>query len=328
MIKERVNIATSCDNNYARYVFINIANLSQTLRNRYDVHFYLMHSRILPDTVEHLRKFSEFSGISFHEVRVDNDDFISEISKYSLAKDRERFYDGMCHLWLPDDIERVLYVDTGDILILSDDYPFYFEEFTGKSLLVSTYWKLQQDRLDFDRFDGLWGGFNSGHILIDVAQLRQRQLSPSDYVEYVKRWSLKKPGQVTLFGGDQAFLTAFFAGDIATIEKSNPYNVKIAALNGRSPEYQPKSIHFNAMFANVKPWNIPFKKPGDLDKLTFQTTSPTGEKRTHLSGYENECILKWWDVCRLTPVYDLVKSESLTSTKLLLGVCKYMRTNS
>ncbi|WP_319531318.1 glycosyltransferase [uncultured Cohaesibacter sp.] len=337
MIKQRMNIATSCNDMYANYVFITLASINSTLARTHDVHFYLMQSAISDEKIASLEKFCDGLDLHFHNVFVDDDEFLAELTFYSRAKDRERYYDGICHLFLPDDIDRIMYIDAGDILFLSEDYPFYFEDFKNKSLLVSTYWNLHKDKWDFQQFDSLWGGFNSGHILIDVQRLRDLKLTPQSYVDYVHEWARQAPEKEHLFGGDQAFLTAFFAGDIATIEKENPYNLKVSALNGIAPDFEPKSIHFNAMFAGLKPWDVPFRTPKDLLMYKLKLVDKKKKKKGFFkkeetykysfAGYENECILKWWEVCKTTPVYDELKSASLSSTKFVYALCKHIRDN-
>lgn len=317
---QRMNIATSCNDKYARYLFINLINAHDVLSSKYDVHYYIMHSSISDKNVEKIRAFAAELDLTVHLIHVENDGFLKEVAKHARAADCERFYDGACHLFLPDDVDRVLYVDTGDVLFTSAEYDFYNEDFNGKSLLVTTYWNLKKDRWDFDEFKGLWGGFNSGHMLINVSGMREKGLMPQDYVDYVTKWAAHFPDKEVVYGGDQAFLTAFFAGDIATIEKGNPYNVKVVALKGEQPKTKPKLIHMNGMFGNIKPWEVPFSKPEDLDKLKIVVPTGDSNQPSHdvfFAGYENECIVKWWDYCRDTPVYQELKQEAFESMKLL-----------
>lgn len=328
--KTRMNIATSCNDRYARYVFINLINVHEVLSRKYDIHFYLMESNISEENLSKLREFSDKLDFNFHIVHIENDEFLKNIAHYARASDSERFYDGACHLFLPDDLDRVLYVDTGDVLFLSEEYDFYYEDFLGKSLLVSSYWDLKKDRWDFDQLQGLWGGFNSGHMLVNLDQLRRMKLGPQDYINYVEKWARHFPEKNVLYGGDQAFLTAFFAGDISVIKKDNPYNVKVVALNGKIPTTPPKSIHLNAMFGNIKPWEVPFTTSKDLERLKISV--PMGGRKgsdfqVYFSKYENECVLKWWDFCKRTPVYDDLKMESYKNMKLLSLLSRYIRDN-
>jgi FkbM family methyltransferase len=324
--KRRINIGTSCDDRYAKFVLVNLANIDATFSSEYEVHFYLMQSRISEANLKLIADYATTLQLSFHNVHVSGDEFLGEITRHSRASDYERFYDGVCHLFLPEDVDRILYIDTGDVLLLDSDYPFYFRDFEDKSLLVSTYWNLPASRWDFSQI-GLWGGFNSGHILINVERLRRLSLKPEDYIDYVKSWAKSVPDAQVLFGGDQAFLTGFFAGDISVIEKPNPYNVRLWPLNGEKPELEPKSIHFNAMFKNLKPWHIPFNSPKDLDryKISVANASKKQPFKVHFAGYENECIAKWWDLCKRTPAYQELKQKSFTDSRFAIALCQHIR---
>jgi lipopolysaccharide biosynthesis glycosyltransferase len=318
--KKRMNIATSCNDRYARLVFINLINIHEILTNTYDVHFYLMHSEISEQNLNALKTFSQGLNLTFHSVHVAEREVFNGISRYARAPDIERFYDAACHLFLPDDIDRVLYVDTGDVLFLSDDYGFYFRDFQEKSLLVSTFWRLQPDPWDFDQFQNLWGGFNSGHILINLDRLRRKDVRPHHYKDYVDQWAAHCPEKDVLYGGDQGFLTAFFAGEIGRIKRNNRYSVKVVGLNGHRPVHPPKSIHLNAMFGGIKPWQVPFTKAQDLAKLALSVETINKKTQTpqvYFSDYENECILTWWDFCARTPDYHQLKKASFQSLQLL-----------
>lgn len=325
--KKRINIATSCNERYARFVFVNLANISNVLGAKYDVNFYLIQSEISYDTIKKLENFSKNLNLKFHNIKVEDDAFLQHVANHSRAPDCQRFYDGACHLFLPDNIDRILYIDTGDVLILSDDYDFYFEEFNNKSLLVTTYWKLQENKWDFDKFSGMWGGFNSGHMLVNLKKLREDGVVRSDYINYVNSWKNHFPDKDVLFGGDQAFLTAFFAGDIETIEKPNPYNIKVVALNGVKPELEFKSIHLNGLFGNIKPWQIPFEDFNDLKSLRIFVENAKDDKKKDVFFSEIECryLFKWWEFCKETPVYEELKSESRSNNRLLALFARHIR---
>ncbi|MCM2563950.1 FkbM family methyltransferase [Lutimaribacter sp. EGI FJ00015] len=316
--KLRMNIATSCNDAYSRFVFVNLQNVHEIFGKKYDLHFYLIQSDIADQNIEELTDFSDKLNLTFHNVMVQDDDFLKKVVRYSRAHDTARFFDGACHLFLPEDVDRVLFVDTGDFLFLSNEYDFYFKDFEGKSLLLSTYWRLEKDPWNFDRLTGMWGGFNSGHMLINLDRLRKKEISADDYVKYAESWARHFPEQKVLYGGDQAFLTGFFAGEMATIERSNPYNVKVVDLNGEAPTSPPKSVHLNALFGNIKPWEIPFNTPNDLKsyKMIVPNEINSDHGQVYFSDVENSFTLKWWDICSRTPVYNELKEYSFHNLKL------------
>lgn len=168
-------------------------------------------------------------------------------------------------------------------------------------------------------------------MLINLERLRARGLGPQDYIDFVEQWAAHFPDKQVLYGGDQAFLTAFFAGEIATIRRNNPYNVKVVDCNGFPPEVPPKSIHLNAMFGNIKPWQVPFDTPRDLERLSLtvaRINHKTGTPQTYFTDWENECILKWWDYCARTPIYDQLKKASFADMTLLRLMSQHITTQS
>lgn len=325
--RKRINITTSCDERYAPLVHVNLINIHEVLAPRYKVHFYLMHGGLSQEVLRSLTAFAATLDLEFHCVHVQETGMFRTIADHARAPDCERFFDAACHLFLPQDIDRVLYVDTGDVLFQGTPYPFYFKDFEEKSLLVTTWWKLPQDPLDFDSHQNLWGGFNSGHMLINLERMRMRALRPQDYIEHVNRWAAHFPEKEVLYGGDQAFLTCFFAGEIGTIRRKNPYNVKVVDRNGIAPETPPKSIHLNAMFGNIKPWQVPFVDPGDLDQLSLSVdriNPQTGTPQVYFTGWENDCIRSWWDYCARTPIYERLKAASLRDMTLMRLMARHI----
>jgi len=304
-MKKRMNIMTSADNNIAKYLFVNLANISEVLTSKYDVHFYLLQKRIESTTLTELSSYSEQVGINFFNIELKDDEFLSELTKYAYFDDRERFYDGVSHLFLPSDINRCLYIDTGDVLFLSSDYPFYDEDFNGKSLLATTYWGLQEDKYNFKSLE-MWGGFNSGHVLFNIERLRKLNYQPQDYVDYVEAWNKACPDLDQLYGGDQAFLTGFFAGDIHIIEKNNPYNIKVSAIKKGEEGKTYKSVHLNDMYKSIKPWHIPFDTKADMEIY---------HREEIFNRDEIDYIALWWDLCKKTPVYENLKKESFKIVK-------------
>lgn len=326
--KPRINIATSCNDNYAKFVFVNLANVDEFLGDTYDVHFYLMQKSIAPKTIRKLQKFSKSLKLTFHNIVVTDDDFLKPLAAVARAGDRERFYDGACHLFLPDDLERILYIDTGDVLFSDTTHEFYFQAFEDKCLAVTAHWSVRAKRTNFSKLPNNTGGFNSGHMLINLDRLRTLDIKPDDYVKFIRKWQKRFPDETNFFLGDQAFLTSFYAGEIFALPHPNPYNIKVADLNGQRPAETPKCIHMNNMLIGIKPWEVPFIEPDDL--AAFNVTISTKKKertidREFFTDYENEWIIKWWDTCKRTPVYDEIKGASLKNRRLLGRIAVFLR---
>jgi lipopolysaccharide biosynthesis glycosyltransferase len=69
---------------------------------------------------------------------VPDTDVYAEFAKYGKGWAGEAYYSLCAHLLLPKDIDRALYLDAGDTLVVNDIEPYYNCDFQGKSLMVTS----------------------------------------------------------------------------------------------------------------------------------------------------------------------------------------------
>lgn len=273
----KYNIMTSCDDNLIPYVAVALTAMAQNLKDA-NVDFFFLHSRVSKNNIEMLKALCtelDNGKIRFHEVLVPNAGVYSELAKYGNGWAGEAYYSLCAHLLLPEDIDRVLYLDAGDAMVIGDIGSYYNYDFQGKSLVVTGIrYKLKEGSLElFDEGDlGDWkeglpgilrGIFNSGSYMMNLDKMRKDERSLADYqylVEMLKKLFPDKSKNI--YWGDQGLLSAAFVGDVRYYGFPQirnlwymPYNFCLWYYDRMNvqPDYSPAIIHFAG--TAFKPWN-------------------------------------------------------------------------
>ena len=321
---KRINIMTSCDNNLVKYLLPQLVSIEKNLKE-YDVHFYLAHSRITKESIQMLEGFiKENTGINFHEVEVKNTRFYeSFVVDGGRQWPHEAYFTLRLQDYLPQEVDRILYIDAGDVIIDGDIAPYYFDEFDGNSIIATALsFKTnpatnEQELYTSEDILTLASHclFNSGSYVIDVEKFRNEGYTENDYL-YLQR-ALKenaKPGEIAYFG-DQGFLAAAFVGDVKIFgypENKDPsympYNFRSSFWQWykRELDYTPVVLHYAII---SKPWIVRFDdntidtvidKPDFVSKVLV-VPIPTIACMTpqHLRLGE-----VWWEYAKETPIYE------------------------
>jgi lipopolysaccharide biosynthesis glycosyltransferase len=178
------------------------------------VDFYFFHSRVSQKNIEMLDTLcGELGTIRFHEVVVPDADSYTELAKYGNGWNGEAYYSLCAHLLLPEEVDRVMYLDAGDTLVLDDIGPYYNRDFQGKSLMVTgARYKeidgelLMLDEQDLGNKDGglqavLRGIFNSGSYVMNLEKMRKDGLTLADYL-YLADRLIEAVGTEPVYWGD------------------------------------------------------------------------------------------------------------------------------
>ncbi|MBD5551318.1 MAG: hypothetical protein HDQ96_09090 [Lachnospiraceae bacterium] len=276
-MKKQYNIMTSCDDNLVPYVAVGLTAMAQNLKDA-SVNFFFFHSRVSQKNIEMLKalcKELENGKIHFHEILVPHAEIYSELSKYGSGWAGEAYYSLCAHLLLPDTVDRVLYLDAGDTLIVGDIEPYYHYDFQGKSIVATgTRYKLEGGNAEpFNEDDlGDWkiglpqilsGIFNSGSYMMNLDKMRKDERTLADY-QYLslKLRELYGNDKHNIYWGDQGLLSVSFVGDIRYYgfpEMQDvwymPYNFCLWYYDrmDEKPHYSPAILHFAG--TAFKPWN-------------------------------------------------------------------------
>jgi len=286
MDKKRINIMSSCDGNYVKHIPVQLYSIADSLVSAgKEVYFYFFHSQIPAEEIESLRAYADVLGIVFNEIRITETEKYAEIASKGGGWCVEAYFSLECHRYLPPEVDRIMYIDAADILIIGDIDEFYFDDFCGCSLLVTglryTYGPggavayVSSDLANpVDRWDILRGLFNSGVYMINVGKLRVDNMSLDDFVFLKNELEKLYPDKDEIYYGDQGLISAAFVGDIKYFgfpETKNiwyqPYNFCIwffdrsAEMCGGNPWYTPRVLHY---CGNVKPWKFTVENEKDL----------------------------------------------------------------
>lgn len=275
--KETINIMTSSDENLIRYVPILLQSIADSLKDKKIRFFFLYHniSEFILDLLQ--RQCMLYENIDFCRIRID----LNELEKFRILASAggqwcpEAYFSLMAHELLPTDVERVLYLDAGDTLIVGNIDKYYYMDFEENFIIATGihYKEIDNQLYSIDEEDiedpaGLAaitrGLFNSGAYIMNLAKMREDgRYTLSAYLELA---SLTKQlrGTEQAYWGDQGFLSTVFLGKIKYYGYPEirdywymPYNFCLWYYNSRTekPNYTPSIIHFAGA---VKPWQVSY----------------------------------------------------------------------
>ena len=335
---KQINIMTSSDNCLARCIFPQVASIGAHL-NSYNVSFYLVHNKISQENVDALREYAEsFENISFADIIVKDTALYETMAKHGGSNrfpPEAYFYFG-AHEYLPGDIDRVMYIDAGDVIINGDISDYYFDDFENKSIIATPETfalctsgaprPFELSDLDDPRHLNRirMNCINSGCIVINLNSFREKNdRLINGYLHHIEKMCNMPPlnytgaaylcdqgllavsffGDIKLFGlaeGLKTVETTAYSGDSypATFNLYRPFNFAQWMHNAATPiRYAPIIIHY---IGSPKPWHFKYS----YDDILNPESVAINEKQIQLHQF-------WWDYCSMTPVYDeLCKSAA------------------
>ncbi len=271
--KNNYNIMTSCNDTLVPYVAISITAMAKNLKHD-RIDFWLLYSRINVQNLEMLKAVADtFDNIVLHEVYVSDSEKYNQLAQYGGGWAGEAYYALNAHLLLPETIERAMYIDAGDVLIVGDIAPYYFADFQDNSLIVTPgrYKQRGDDVVCFEADDlGDWknelpkilrGIFNSGSYVMNLDKMRKDGRRLEDY-QFLAAELCKIIGdEKHVYWGDQGLLSAAFVGDVKYFMYPQirnlwymPYNFCVWYYDAvkELPPYEPAVVHFAG--CAFKPW--------------------------------------------------------------------------
>ena len=138
---------TSCDEGYAKLLPPQMLSIKESLIDKfdYDVHLYIVHNRVEQETAEALKRYSEQLGINFVEIKIDDIAAYEKLQQIGGRWPFEAYMTLNCHEYLPHDIDRIMYFDSADTLIIDDIEPYYFADFENNWIITHP----RQHRLNY-----------------------------------------------------------------------------------------------------------------------------------------------------------------------------------
>jgi len=323
---KRINIMTSCDDRLSKMILPQLASIDKNLSG-YEVHFYLVHTRIEPDNVKLLKDFVKAkTGIIFHEIVVaENLDFYeSLVEKGGGQWPHEAYITLRIQDYIPDDVDRIMYIDSGDVIIDGDIGPYYFGDFEGNSIIATpvslktnsvTGEKTLYSRDDILDIAMKGSLFNSGSYVINVDKFRSEGYTIEDYLYLADALIKNNTKYNAAYFGDQGFLAAAFVEDVKFYGYPEykdpsfmPYNFRSLfwPLYKKELTYTPIVVHYAII---AKPWVVRFSEKEIM--TIIDQPGFIGRKMTvpiPTIGYMTPEHLRlgeiWWSYAKETPIYE------------------------
>lgn len=134
--QNQYNILTSSDDALIPQIAVSLNAMARNLSHA-DIDFYLLHSGVSPENMQVLSTLCNgYGNIAFHEIRVFNPEGYDPLVQAG-GWQRETYYPLCAHQLLPDTVERAMYPEAGDTLVVRDIAPYYTCDFDDNFLIVT-----------------------------------------------------------------------------------------------------------------------------------------------------------------------------------------------
>jgi len=205
-----MNILVTLNSNYLKPLKIMLKSL---FFNNPEEHFdiYLMHSSLTPDELNDLEKYIREHGHQLHIVHISDEYFQNAPVIFHYPK--EMYYRLLAFKFLPQHIDRILYLDP-DVLVINSVKPLDSIDLDGY-LFAAAYHDLipikevNKIRLKPYQIDAY---YNSGVLLMNL-ELQRQQIDEKEIFEFVEKHRSK------LIMPDQDIINALYAKKIKTLDE-------------------------------------------------------------------------------------------------------------
>lgn len=303
MTKQAINILCATDKNflYPTYVFMQSVMDNHPMST---VNFFLAIGEDVSDNDKklleaHITKCGH--KISF--IRQDIVCFDNFILSERFPK--AVYFRLMAHKYLPEDIDRILYLDV-DIIVDKNIDDLYNMDFEDKYLIAAShnpdpsyYNTLNKHTVNYESA-GKGEFFNSGVLLMNLNKFRENITEES----YIKAYEICEKENIPIFY-DQGLLNFMFFDKtkyVSSMDYNFRYSIPKTYPSRIDPnrEYKKSIIHYTGMKQPYKPWDLRF-----TDEMLEQFSDvPYQDNYFYASKELNDLMEKWWAYASHTPIYD------------------------
>ncbi|WAA09595.1 glycosyltransferase family 8 protein [Fervidibacillus albus] len=254
-----INILVTLNANYIPPLKVMLHSLFSKNKNE-SFHVYLMHSSLSEAQIHDLQQFFEQYGQHFHPIFVDHKQFQNApvFRHYTV----EMYYRLAAHRFLPDSVDRILYLDP-DIVVINPIKDFYKTDFEDNLFIASEHehtTKLVQPINKFRlKTPSAKGYFNTGVLLMNISLMKKliRMDEIYSFIEENKR---------LLILPDQDILNGLYWDKIKPVDSFRyNYDARYFELAKLYPMYKKDLIWIkkNTLFIHYcgkdKPWHKNYK---------------------------------------------------------------------
>ena len=206
----RINLLVTLDSKYIRPLKVMLASMFINNPGE-DFHVYLVHSSIKDDETADIGQFVDSYGQKLSIIKIDNSYF--QDAPVVLHYSKEMYYRLLAYKFLPDELERILYLDP-DILVLNPVRKFYETDLEGY-LYAAAYHNviavkgINQLRLYPYKINAY---INSGVLLMNLVLQR-------DLVDEEAIYTFIEKNRAKLIMPDQDIINALYADKIKCLDE-------------------------------------------------------------------------------------------------------------
>lgn len=282
--KRRMNIALSLNSKYMRYAYVMLTSLFENQPESLEIHIYFLHSDLTDEDKTQLEKLVKFYGGMVYWLFVNTKLFSADLPT-SAGWSLEIYYRLLLTELLPEDVERILYLDVDTVINQPLD-TLFFTNLEGK--LIGACEDVNKppfgDNRDVIFEEQIQSGFTyfcSGVMLLNIKALRARYCF-QDYM------ALAKKMEFLMVAPDQDLLNYMHWKEVKLLDG---YQYNMFTRNA----YYFDNIHYDDVknmsaivhFVGRKPWEGQYMH------------------------YDTEQL--WWDYAKLSPFYHDLMEEYIWS---------------
>jgi len=341
-----MNFVTYCDDKYAKYLLPQLVNISNVQKDN-KITFYLLQSRVSKKSLDLLKDCANLlPNLEFKSIEVSEHlyEYNEIASGGTIANENGKLFPyevlflAEIHKHLPDNIDRILYIQTGDVFLFDDISEYYYSEFNDKILTVelsnrlyfktkNSYYKSTDKEEFILKHKNNTAVFNSGNLLINLKRMRKKDYSIEYFLDIFNLFKRLLPNEKIKYQGDQAFFSVAFLGEINPLHgidsfynagyrlyNSSPVSEKIRYKLGLERISHPKIVHFDS---KVKPWNLvpTFFDSGIPTRVTVSNT--LSGKSDFLPIIYQKYYINYWEFVKNTSIYDDLLHDAEIYSKAL-----------
>ncbi|WAA13992.1 glycosyltransferase family 8 protein [Fervidibacillus halotolerans] len=254
-----INILVTLNANYIPPLKVMLHSLFSRNRNE-TIHVYLMHSTLSKEQLLDIEQFIQLYDQHFHPIFIDDTQFQDApvFRHYTV----EMYYRLAAHLFLPQSVDRILYLDP-DIVVINPIKDFYEMDFEGNLFIASEHEHTTKIVQPINKFrlktPAAKGYFNTGVLLMNIELMRR--LIQMDVI-----YSFIKENKRLLILPDQDILNGLYWDKIKPVDSFRyNYDARYFELAKLYPMYKKDLvwIKMNTLFIHYcgkdKPWHNNYK---------------------------------------------------------------------
>jgi len=297
-----MNILLTINRSFYRQAIVLLQSI--IAHNNTPVNAYIVHSTLQEKELQLLEEYCSQHNIALRLIRQNDAPF--QGLRTAGPFPHEVYYRILAHEYLPEDEDRVLYLDT-DIICNGNLDDLYEMDFEGSYLIACAQEAVFcQDanavRDNWDEIKAARGGyFNTGVLLLNCRRFREEKITLETYRNAIAH-------MIPNYVFDQGLLNYMFARE-AKLIPAEIYNYRYgkAFLQAAdkievTPNYHAKLIHFAGEISPYKPWDLLLDNE-EVQK--YHTSSPNFIVNKPI----NDLSKIWWYHAEKTPVYEELRYE-------------------